>query len=113
MRMGGVYGKSKMLSLYDTPLARQAARRQYAKQIGKFDREQIDQAMEYIGKERQMGRFSWPSVDEVLGVLSDLFKKKALHKDHVPQQKLLGVDKQRSLDARDEVMAEMRELGLG
>jgi len=113
MRMNGVFGKSKMLSLYDTPIARQQARRQYAKQIGKYDREQIDQAMEYIVKERQMGRYSWPSVDEVLGVLSDLFKKKALHKDHVPQQKLLGVDKQRSLDARDEVMAEMRELGLG
>jgi len=112
MRMNGVYGKAKMLSLYDTPIARQQARRQYAKSIGKYDREQIDQAMEFIVKERQMGRYSWPSVDEVLGVLSDLFKKKALHKDHVPQQKLIGVDKQRSLDARDKMMAEMRELGL-
>ena len=112
MRMNGVYGKAKMLSLYDTPIARQQARRQYAKLIGKYDRSQIDEAMEYIVKERQMGRFSWPSVDEVLGVLSDLFKKKALHKDHVPQQKLLGVDKQRSLDSRDEVMAQMSELGL-
>ena len=112
MRMNGVYGKAKMLSLYDTPIARQQARRQYAKQIGKYDREQIDEAMEFIVKERQMGRYSWPSVDEVLGVLSDLFKKKALHKDHVPQQKLIGVDKQRALDARDKMMAEMRELGL-
>ena len=113
MRMNGVFGKSKMLSLYDTPIARQQARRQYAKQVGKYDREQIDEAMEYIVKERQMGRYSWPSVDEVLGVLSDLFKKKAIHKDYVQHQKLIGVDKQRSLDARDEVMAEMRELGLG
>ena len=113
MRMNGVYGKAKMLSLYDTPIARQQARRQYAKQIGKYDRSQIDEAMEYIVKERQMGRFSWPSVDEVLGVLSDLFKKKSIHKDYVQHQKLIGVDKQRSLDARDEVMAEMRELGLG
>lgn len=113
MRMNGVFGKSKMLSLYDTPIARQQARRQYAKQIGKYDRSQIDQAMEYIVKERQMGRFSWPSVDEVLGVLSDLFKKKAIHKDYVQHQKLIGVDKQRSLDARDNMMAEMSELGLG
>tara|TARA_R110000803_G_scaffold104718_1_gene172910 strand:- start:733 stop:1068 length:336 start_codon:yes stop_codon:yes gene_type:complete len=111
--MNGVFGKSKMLSLYDTPIARQQARRQYAKQIGKYDRSQIDQAMEYIVKERQMGRFSWPSVDEVLGVLSDLFKKKAIHKDYVQHQKLIGVDKQRSLDARDNMMAEMSELGLG
>ncbi len=112
MRMNGVYGKAKMLSLYDTHTALQQARRQYAKSIGKYDREQIDQAMEFIVKERQMGRYSWPSVDEVLGVLSDLFKKKALHKDHVPQQKLIGVDKQRSHDARDKVMQELRELGL-
>ena len=112
MRMNGVYGKAKMLSLYDTHTALQQARRQYAKLIGKYDREQIDQAMEFIVKERQMGRYSWPSVDEVLGVLSDLFKKKALHQDHVPQQKLIGVDKQRSFDARDTMMAEMRDLGL-
>jgi hypothetical protein len=112
MRMNGVYGKAKMLSVYDTPIARQQARRQYAKSIGKYDREQIDQAMDFIVKERQMGRYSWPSVDEVLGVLSDLFKKKALHKDHVAQQKLIGVDKQRSHDARDKMMAEMRDLGL-
>ena len=112
MRMNGVYGKAKMLSLYDTHTALQQARRQYAKLIGKYDREQIDQAMEYIVKERQMGRYSWPSVDEVLGVLSDLFKKKALHKDHVQHQKLIGVDKQRALDARDKMMAEMRDLGL-
>ena len=112
MRMNGVFGKAKMLSLYDTPIARQQARRQYAKLIGKYDREQIDQALEFIVKERQMGRYNWPSVDEVLGVLSDLFKKKALHQDHVPQQKLIGVDKQRSFDARDTMMAEMRDLGL-
>ena len=112
MRMNSVFGTSKMLSLYDTPIARQQARRQYAKQIGKYDREQIDQTMEFIVTERQMGRYSWPSVDEVLGVLTDLFKKKALHKDHVPQQKLIGVDKQRSLDARDKMMAAMRDLRL-
>ena len=42
MRMNGVYGKAKMLSLYDTHTALQQARRQYAKSIGKYDREQID-----------------------------------------------------------------------
>ena len=82
-RMMGIWGESKMRSLYPDEKSKMIARRQYAKRIGQYDRQQIDQALNYMAeKKSNENLFEWPSVDDVLGVLKDLNRKRPLHQEY-------------------------------
>ena len=82
-RMMGIWGESKMRSLYPDRKAKMIARRQYAKRIGQYDRQQIDQALNYMAEKKSNdNHFEWPSVDDVLGVLKDLNRKRPLHQEY-------------------------------
>jgi hypothetical protein len=81
-RMTGIWGDAKMSSLYPDNKAKMIARRQYAKRIGQFNRQQIDQALNYMAEKKSNdNHFEWPSVDDVLGVLKDLNRKRPLHQE--------------------------------
>jgi len=82
-RMMGIWGEAKMRSLYPDEQSKMIARRQYAKRIGQYDRQQIDKALNYMSeKKSNENLFEWPSVDDALGVLKDLNRKRPLHQEY-------------------------------
>ena len=105
-RMMGIWGESKMRSLYPDEKSKMIARRQYAKRIGQYDRQQIDQALNYMAeKKSNENLFEWPSVDDVLGVLKDLNRKRPLHQEYkrIESQPV-------SLEQHEKYMAELRAI---
>jgi hypothetical protein len=82
-RMTAIWGSAKMSSLYPDDKAKMLARRQYAKRIGQYDRQQIDQALNYMAEKKSNdNHFEWPSIDDALGVLKDLNRKRPLHQEY-------------------------------
>ena len=105
-RMMGIWGESKMRSLYPDEQSKMIARRQYAKRIGQYDRQQIDKALNYMSeKKSNENLFEWPSVDDVLGVLKDLNRKRPLHQEYkrIESQPV-------SLEQHEKYMAELRAI---
>jgi hypothetical protein len=105
-RMMGIWGESKMRSLYPDEQSKMIARRQYAKRIGQYNRQQIDQALNYMAeKKSNENLFEWPSVDDVLGVLKDLNRKRPLHQEYkrIESQPV-------SLEQHEKYMAELRAI---
>ena len=85
MRMTGVWGVSKMNSLYPDAEAQQIARRTFAKQIGKYTREQIDAGINFMSEQKSNAKmYEWPDVSEVLGCLRDINRARPLHQKYVP-----------------------------
>ena len=85
MRMTGVWGMSKMNSLYPDEAAQQIARRTFAKRIGKYTREQIDASINFMSEQKSNAKmYDWPDVNEVLGCLRDLNRTRPLHQKYVP-----------------------------
>ena len=105
-RMMGIWGESKMRSLYPDRKAKMIARRQYAHRIGQYNRQQIDQALNYMAEKKSNdNHFEWPSVDDVLGVLKDLNRKRPLH------QEFKRIESQPvSLEQHEKYMAELRAI---
>jgi len=105
-RMMGIWGEAKMRSLYPDEQSKMIARRQYAKRVGQFDRQQIDKALNYMAeKKSNENLFEWPSVDDVLGVLKDLNRKRPLHQEYkrIESQPV-------SLEQHEKYMAELRAI---
>ena len=104
-RMTAIWGSAKMSSLYPDDTAKMLARRQYAKRIGQFDRQQIDQALNYMAKKRSEGDFyEWPSIDDCLSCLAQN-KPKALHRTYVPIE-----SQPVSLEQHEKYMEELRAI---
>ena len=105
-RMTGIWGDAKMSSLYPDNKAKMIARRQYAHRIGQYNREQIDKALNYMAEKKSNdNHFEWPSVDDVLGVLKDLNRKRPLHQEwkRIERQPV-------SLEQHEKYMAELRAI---
>ena len=105
-RMTGIWGDAKMSSLYPDNKAKMIARRQYAHRIGQYNREQIDKALNYMAeKKSNENLFEWPSVDDVLGVLKDLNRKRPLHQEwkRIESQPV-------TLEQHEKYMAELRAI---
>jgi hypothetical protein len=95
-----------MSSLYPDDKAKMLARRQYAKRIGQYDRQQIDKALNYMAEKKSSdNHFEWPSVDDVLGVLKDLNRKRPLHQEYkkIEHQKATA-------ESVDKYIAELRAI---
>ena len=83
--MTSVWGVAKMNSLYPDEAAKQIARRTFAKRIGKYTREQIDAAINFMSEQKSNEKmYKWPDVNEVLGCLRDLNRTRPLHQKYVP-----------------------------
>ena len=105
-RMMGIWGDAKMSSLYPDRKAKMIARRQYAHRIGQYNRQQIDKALNYMAEKKSNdSHFEWPSVDDVLGVLKDLNRKRPLHQEwkRIESQPV-------SLEQHEKYMAELRAI---
>jgi len=105
-RMVGIWGEAKMRSLYPDDTAKILARRTYAKRIGKYTRVEIDKALNYMAeKKSNENLFEWPSIDDVLGVLKDLNRKRPLHQEYkrIESQPV-------SLEQHEKYMAELRAI---
>lgn len=72
MRMLNLYGAAKMNSVWPDEKTLRLAKMEYAKTIGKFSREQINDAFEAVKREKQAynEKFEWPNVDAILGILT-------------------------------------------
>ena len=95
-----------MRSLYPDEQSKMIARRQYAKRIGQYDRQQIDKALNYMSEKKSNdNHFEWPSVDDVLGVLKDLNRKRPLHQEYkrIESQPV-------SLELHEKYMVELRAI---
>ena len=95
-----------MRSLYPDRKAKMIARRQYAHRIGQYNRQQIDKALNYMAEKKSNdSHFEWPSVDDVLGVLKDLNRKRPLHQEwkRIESQPV-------SLEQHEKYMAELRAI---
>ena len=105
-RMTAIWGSAKMSSLYPDDKAKMLARRQYAKRIGQYNRQQIDKALNYMAEKKSNdNHFEWPSVDDVLGVLKDLNRKRPLHQEwkRIESQPV-------SLEQHEKYMSELRAI---
>ena len=73
MRLSNMYGVSKIQSQWPDSESLRNAKREYAKDIGRFTREEISHAFDLAHKQKQEGssRLDWPDVDAILGLIKN------------------------------------------
>jgi len=88
LRLKNIYG-SKFDQAYPSEEALQMAKREYAKSIGRFTRDQLHQAFEQVKLHKQncIRDFEWPDVDQVLSLITPSWECRA-HKPFTPENKL-------------------------
>lgn len=90
----------------------ESARREWAKRIGKYSREQLDHALEVMTNEYERGnrKFEWPNIGLTLGIIGKNWERQA-HKIHQPERRLEDkTAKERARKAGAEALKTMREL---
>ena len=67
-RLRTIYGAGKFNQQWPTEADLRLARREYAKEIGRHTKEEIDQALEHAKKQKTNGdpHFEWPDISRIL-----------------------------------------------
>ena len=89
-----------------------AAKRMYASQIAKYDRDEINKGIEFIKDERSKGNpdFEWPNLDRTIGSIRDANRVRALHRPFETPAALIGHDRAVAKAAGANALAAMKAM---
>lgn len=71
-RLPGIYGRSKLNTLFNTPEQLKMTRREWAQEIGQYSVDQLERALNRA-KQRRMANdpdFQWPDIAKILSLIT-------------------------------------------
>jgi hypothetical protein len=106
-----VFGSKKMTVTFPDEML-VAAKRMYASQIAKYDRDEINKGIEFIKDERSKGNpdFEWPNLDRIIGSIRDANRVRALHRPFETPAALIGHNRAVAKEAGEIHLAKMRAM---